>query len=146
MISTYSHASHVDWEIEKTPEAHPKTLEFNINKPETDLKKIDFNINFNDNEIDNMNNREAVHPSDDITDDNYSNIDYHETQHKQTNQNNSFYTLVDNKLQLSPQLEHQRETYDWKTPNNHEGEIMMAYNTTLKSIHCTQEHSLHCIG
>ena len=34
-----------------------------------------------------------------------SNIENHETQHKQTNQNNSFYTLVDNKLQSSPDLE-----------------------------------------
>ena len=32
-----------------------------------------------------MNDQEAVHPSDDITDNDYSNIEYHETQHKWTN-------------------------------------------------------------
>ena len=74
-----------DWEIEKTPEAHPEKLEFNINKPEKDLKKIDFNINANGNEIDAMNDKEAVHPSGDLTDGEYSNIKDHETQHKQTN-------------------------------------------------------------
>ena len=45
-----------------------------------------------------MNNEEVVHPSDDITDDDYSNIEYYDIQPEQTNQNNSFYTLVDNKL------------------------------------------------
>ena len=73
-----------------------------------------------------MNNEEAVHPSDDLTNDDYSNIENHETQHKQTNRNNSFYTLVDNKLRSSPQLEDPNETYDWKTANNHEGELVIA--------------------
>ena len=48
VYNNYSYVSFVDWEIEKTPEAHPKKLEFNIDKPETDLKKIDLNINVND--------------------------------------------------------------------------------------------------
>ena len=133
IYDNYSHASCVDWEIEKTPEAHPKKLEFNINKPETDLKKIDFNINVNDDEINDMNNEEAVHPSDDITDDDYSNIEYHETQHEQTNRNNSFYILVDNELNSSAKLEDPKETYDWKTTNNHEGVPVMAYNTNAKN-------------
>ena len=38
IYDNYSYASFVDWEIEKTPEAHPKKLEFNINKSETGLK------------------------------------------------------------------------------------------------------------
>ena len=59
-----------------------------------------------------MNNTEAVHPSGDLTNDDYSNIEDHETQHKWTNQNNSFYTLVDNELQLSPQLKDPNKTYD----------------------------------
>ena len=98
IYNNYSHESCVDWEIEKTSKAHPKKLEFNINKPEINLKKIDFNMNVNDNKIDDMNDEEAIYPSDDITDDDYNTIAYHETQHKQTNRNNIFYTLVDNEL------------------------------------------------
>ena len=73
-----SYTSCVDWEIEKTPEAHLKRLEFNIDKPKTDLKKIDFNINTSDNEIDGMNDKETVRPNDDLIDDDYSNIEDHE--------------------------------------------------------------------
>ena len=96
-----SYASYADWKIEKTPEANTKKLEFNINKPETDLKKIDFNINVNDDEINDINDKELVHPSGDLIDDNDSNIEDHETHHERTNRNNSFYTLVGNELQLS---------------------------------------------
>ena len=32
-----------------------------------------------------MNNKQVVHPSDDLTDDNYDNIEDHETQHERTN-------------------------------------------------------------
>ena len=94
----YSYTSCIDWEIEKSPEAHQKKLEFYIDKPETGLKKIDFNINVNDDETDDMNDEEAIYPSDDIIDDDYNTIEYHGTQHKQTNRNNTFYTLVDNEL------------------------------------------------
>ena len=45
IYDNYSYTSFVDWEIKRTPVANPKKLEFNINKPETDLKKIGFNIN-----------------------------------------------------------------------------------------------------
>ena len=34
-----SYASYVDWKIEKIPETNPMRLEFNIDKPETDLKR-----------------------------------------------------------------------------------------------------------
>ena len=66
-------------------------LEFNINKPKTGLKNIDSNINVNAVEIDDMNNKEVVHPSGDLTDDDHNNIEDHETQHKRTSRNNSFY-------------------------------------------------------
>ena len=87
IYNNYSYASCVNWEIEKTPETYPKKLEFNINKPETDLKKKDFNMNVNNHKIDDMNDKEVVHPSDDLPDDDYSNIENNETQHEQTNQN-----------------------------------------------------------
>ena len=74
-ITVYN--SCVNWEIEKTPETHPKKLEFDIDKPEIGLKKIDFNIIVNNNEIDDMNSYKVVHPSDDLPDDVYSNINPH---------------------------------------------------------------------
>ena len=77
--------------------------------------------------------KKVVHPSGDLTDDDYSNIEDHETQHKQINQNNSFYTLVEDKLQPSPQLEDQNETNDWKTTNKHEGELVLAYDNNSRS-------------
>ena len=40
IYNNYSYASCVNWEIEKTPEAYPKKLEFNINRPETGMKEI----------------------------------------------------------------------------------------------------------
>ena len=82
IYNNYSYASYADWEIEKTPEANPKKLEFNIDKPERDLRKIDFNINTNDYEIDDINNKEAVHPSDDLTDDECINIEDYEIHKK----------------------------------------------------------------
>ena len=41
-----------------------------------------------------MNNKEAVHPSNDLTDDDYSNIEDHETQHEQTDQKKDFTLLL----------------------------------------------------
>ena len=49
--------------------------------------EIYFNINVNDNEIDDMNNKVAVHSIYDLLDDGYSNIEDHENQHKQTKPN-----------------------------------------------------------
>ena len=72
-----SYTTCINWEIEKTPEIHSKKLEFNIDKPETSLKKIDFNIINNNDEIDDMNGNKMVHPSNDLTDDVYNNIDHH---------------------------------------------------------------------
>ena len=61
-----SYASYTDWKIEKTPGIDSKKLEFNINKPETDLKK--------------KNDREAVHPNCGLADDNNNNIEDHGAQ------------------------------------------------------------------
>ena len=124
----YSHASCVNWETEKTPETHPKKLEFNIDKPETDLKKIDFNIIVNNDEIDDMNDDKIVHPSDDLANDVYNNIDYHNVQQEQTN-HNSLYTLADNELQLNSDLEDPNEADDWKSTNSYEGELVITYDT-----------------
>ena len=75
-----------------------------------------------------MNNKEAVCPSDDN-----SNVEDHGTQHEWINQNNSLYTLVQNELQASPQLEDHNATNYWKTTNKHEGELVMAYNNNARS-------------
>ena len=105
IYDNYCYASCVNWEIKKTPETNSKKLEFNINKPETDLKKIYLKININDDEIDDLNNKKVVHPSNDLTGDDYNNIEDHKTQHKRTNCNNSYYTYVDNELHPSSHLE-----------------------------------------
>ena len=59
-----------------------------------------------------MNKEQVVHPSDDLTNDDYNNIEDHGTHHQRTNQNNSFYTLVNNKLQSSSHLEEPNKTND----------------------------------
>ena len=98
IYNNYRYTSCVNWEIEKTPETHPKKLEFNIDKPETGLKKIDFNIINNNDEIDDMNNNKMVYPSDTLTNDMYNNIDYQNVQQEQTT-HNSLYTITDHELQ-----------------------------------------------
>ena len=118
IYDNYSYTSRTNWEIEKTPETHSKKIEFNIDKPETYLKKIDFNIVTNNDEIDDMNDDEIVHPSDDLDDDIYNNIDHQTAQQKQTN-HNSLYTLADNEIQSSSDLEDQNEAVDWKSTNGH---------------------------
>ena len=80
IYDNYSYTSRTNWEIEKTPETHSKKIEFNIDKPETGLKKVDFNIITNNDEIDDMNDDEIVHPSDDLNDDMYNNIDHQTAQ------------------------------------------------------------------
>ena len=128
IYNNYSYRLCVNWEIEKKHETHPKKLEFNIDKPETGLKKIDFNTNVSNNEIDDMNNIEAVHPSGDLTNDDYSNIEDYDTQHERANRNNNVYTLVEDKLQLSHQLKDPNKTNDWKTKNSHEDELVVTYD------------------
>ena len=75
-----------------------------------------------------MNDNKIVHPSDDLVDDVYNNIHCHSVQQEQTN-HNSLYTLADNKLQLSSNLEDPNEADDWKSTNNQKGELVIAYNT-----------------
>ena len=127
IYGNYSYNSCVNWEIGKTPETHPKKLEFDINKPETGLKKIDFNIIVNNDEIDDMNDDKIVHPSDDLADDMCSNINYHNIQQEQTN-HNGLYILANNGLQLSSDLEDPNEVDDRKSRNSHKGELVIAYN------------------
>ena len=136
IYDNYSYASYVNWEIEKTPETHPKKPEFNIEKPETGLKKIDFNIIVDNDEIDDMNNNKIVHPSGDLADDMYNKIDYHNVQQKQTI-HNSLYTLAGNELQLGSDLEDPNEANEWNNTNSHEGELVIAYdNNAINNTLC----------
>ena len=79
-----------------------------------------------------MNDDEIVHPSDDLTDDMYNNIDHQTAQQKQTN-HNSLYILADNELQSSSDLEDQNEAVDWKSRNSHKGELVVAYNNKVEN-------------
>ena len=94
ICDNYSYTSYADWEIEKTPEANLMKWEFNIDKPETDLKKIGFNINVNEDKTNDMNDEEAVHPSNDLTNDDYSNIEDHETQQEWANRKIMYILLL----------------------------------------------------
>ena len=81
-----------------------KKLEFYIDNPETGLKKTDFNIITNKDEIDDLNGDIRDHHNNDLTYNVYNNIDHNNVDWKQTN-HNSLYTLANNKLQLSSDLE-----------------------------------------
>ena len=70
--------------------------------------------------------RKEDFPGDDLTNDDYSNIEEHEIYQEQTIRNNSLYTIVDNKLPSS--LEDLNDGNDWKTTNSHEGKLVMVYN------------------
>ena len=63
-----------------------------------------------------------------MTIDDYCKIEDHEIHQEQRNQNNSFYTIFDNKLQSSSHLEDQNKTNDQKTTNNHGNQLGLAYN------------------
>ena len=75
-----------------------------------------------------MNKDKIVHPSDDLAYDVYNNIDYQNIQQEQTI-NNSIYTLADNELQLSSDLEDPNEADDQKSTNNQKDVLVIAYNT-----------------
>ena len=104
-----------------------KKLEFYIDNPETGLKKTDFNIITNSNEINDMNNNIRVHFNNDLPNDMYNNIDHNNVDWKQTN-HNSLYTLADNKLQLSSDL----EDLDWNSTDSQEGELIITYNNKVR--------------
>ena len=79
---------------------------------------MDFSINVIDDESDGKNNKESFHPRGDPTDDNDNNVGDHGAQQMRINRNNNFYTLVENELQPSPQLEDYNETNDLKLQTN----------------------------
>ena len=94
----------MNWEIKKTPETPSKKLEFNIDKLETGLKKIDCNIITNNDEINDINNSKMVCPSNNLTNDVYSNTIHPNVEQKQIT-HNSLYNLANYKLQLNYDLE-----------------------------------------
>ena len=77
-----------------------------------------------------MNNNKMVHPSDDLADDMYNNIDHQNVQREQTN-HNSLYTIGNNLLQSSSDLEDQNEAVDWNNTNSHKGELIIVYNNKV---------------
>ena len=79
-----------------------------------------------------MNGDKKVHPSDDLADDMYNNIDRHNVQQEQKNRN-SLYTLANNELQLSSDLEDQNEGVDWNSTNSHKGELVIAYDNKVEN-------------
>ena len=66
-----------------------------------------------------MHKDKTVHPSDNLADDVYNNIEDH----------TSLYTLADNKLQLSSDLKDPSETKKWKSTNSDKDELVIACNT-----------------
>ena len=140
----YSYTSCVNWEIEKTPGTPLKKLDFNIDKPESGLKKIDFNIITNNDEIDDMNNNETVCPSDNLTNDVYSNTNHQNVQQKQATYN-SLNTLANYKLQLNYDLEDPYGTNDWKITNSHKNELIIHYNNKDRknTLHPKVFHALY---
>ena len=74
-----------------------------------------------------MNDNNKDHSNNDLTDDNmYNNIDQDNIDWEQTNQN-SLYTLAKKKLQLSSDL----EDLDWNSTDNHNGELIIAYDNKV---------------
>ena len=66
------------------------------------------------------------HSNNDLLDDIYSNIIHDNVKKKQTT-NHNVYTLFNNKLQLSFELE---DLY-WDSTNNHKGDLIIAYNNDV---------------
>ena len=127
IYDNYSYTLCVNWEIEKTHETHSKKLEFNIDKPKTGLKNIDFNIITNKNEVDDMNDDKMAYPSDNLTNDVYSNNNHQNVQQEYI-AHNSLYILANYKQQLSSNLEDPNGTDDWKSTNSHKCELVIAYD------------------
>ena len=73
---------------------------------------------------------EIVDPSDDLADDMYNNIDHQTAQQKQTN-HNSLYTLADDEIQSSSDLEEQNKAVNWNNTNSHKGELVIAYDNKV---------------
>ena len=62
----------------------------------------------------------------------YNNIDHQTAQQKRTN-HNSLYTLVDNELQSSSDLEDHNKAINWKSTNSHKGELVVAYDNKVEN-------------
>ena len=73
-----------------------------------------------------MNDHIMNHSNNDLLDDMYSNIDLNNIDQKQTT-NDNLYTLADNKLQLSSDL----EDLDWNSTDSHENELVIAYDNKV---------------
>ena len=74
-----------------------------------------------------MNDDNRDHSNNDLPDDIYNHIDHDNVVWKQIN-HNSFYTLSENKLQLSSDL----EDLDWNSTNSHKGELIITYNNKVR--------------
>ena len=68
------------------------------------------------------------HSNNDLLDDMYSNIAHDNVDQKQTT-NHNLYTLANNKLQLSSDL----EDLDWDGTNNRKGDLIIAYNNEVRN-------------
>ena len=73
-----------------------------------------------------------VYPSDDLADDVHNNIGYHNVQ-QQRNIHNNLYTLANNELQLSSDLDGPNGADDWKNTNSHKGELVIGYDTKARN-------------
>ena len=115
----------MNWEIKKTSET-PSKKEFYIDNPETGLKKTDFNIITNNDEINDMNDNTRKHSNNDLLVDMYSNTAHDNANQKQTT-NRNIYTITDNKLQSSSDLEEP----NWDSTDSHIGELIIAYDNKI---------------
>ena len=125
VYDNYSYTSCVNWEIEKTSETHLKK-EFYTNNPETGLKKTDFNIMTNNDEINDMNDDTRKYLNNDLLFGIYSNTAHDNANQKQTT-NCNIYTITDNKLQSSFDL----EDINWDSTDSHTGELIIAYDNKI---------------
>ena len=121
-----SYTSCINGEIRKTPETHSTKLKFNIDKPETSQRKTDVNIINNSNEIDDKNNDIRDHSNSDLTDNMYNNIDHYNIDQRQTH-HNSLYTLADNEIQSSCDL----EDLDLNSIDSSKGELVIACDNKI---------------
>ena len=87
-----------------------------------------------------MNDNNRDHPNNDLSDDVYNLSDHDSVDLKQTNHNN-LYTLADNKLQLSYDLE---DLY-WSSTDSYKGELIIAYDSKVryKTLHPRAFYALY---
>ena len=73
-----------------------------------------------------MNDNTSKHSNNDLLDDMYSNTAHYHTNQEQTT-NHNLYTITDNKLRSSSDL----EDLDWDITDNHKGELIIAYDNKI---------------